>query len=81
MYRGGMSMNINAEVFGKNLVYLRTKYALPQKAVARLTGISLPILRMTERGEVIPRLTEDNLSRLCGVFNVTPGELLQQELS
>ena len=73
-------MNINMELFAKNLVYLRGKYALPQKALARLTGISLPILRMTERGEVLPRITPQIRTRLCQVLNVTADELFHTDL-
>ena len=73
-------MEINGELFSKNLIYLRTRYALPQKSLAKLTGISLPILKMTERGEVIPRITAAALERLCAVFAVTSDELLHRDL-
>ena len=52
---------------------------MPQKTLAALSGISLPILRMTERGQVIPRITEELVARLCAIFNVTAEELLNGE--
>ena len=70
----------NYERFAENLVFLRKKYAMPQKTLAALSGISLPILRLTERGEVIPRITEELVARLCAIFNVTEEELLNEEL-
>ena len=76
-----MNHAANSEYFVRNLCYLRKKYALPQKFLAALTGISLPILRMTERGEVLPRLTDEFVSRLCQIFNVTPDALLDSDLT
>ena len=71
----------NYERFVRNLIWLRKKYAMPQKSLAALSGISLPILRMTERGQVIPRITEELVCRLCAIFNVTEEELLNDEMS
>ena len=76
-----MNHAANSEYFVRNLCYLRKKYALPQKSLAALTGISLPILRMTERGAVLPRLTDEFVSRLCQIFNVTPDALLDSDLT
>ena len=76
-----MNHAANSEYFVRNLCYLRKKYALPQKSLAALTGISLPILRMTERGEVLPRLTEQFFDRLCQIFTVTADALLSSALS
>ena len=71
----------NYERLAGNLIFLRKKYAMPQKTLAALSGISLPILRLTERGQVIPRITEERLARLCGIFNVTQEELLNTDLT
>ena len=71
----------NCDLFVRNLCWLRKKYALPQKTLAALTGISLPILRMTERGEVIPRLTEEFVRRLCQIFDLSADQLMNTDLT
>ena len=62
-------------IFGENVRILRTRYSLSQKALAKLVGISLPVLRMLERGEITHRITDETLQRLCAVLNV-PAERL-----
>ena len=76
-----MTIPENTEIFVNNLCYLRKKYSMSQRALASLTDISLPILRMIERREVQPRLTEELISRLCQIFNVAPDTLLNSNLS
>ena len=76
-----MNITDTNSIFAANIRYLRTKYAMPQKTLSKLTGISLPILRMTERGEVCPRLTDQTLARLCAIFDTTPDALLHSDLS
>lgn len=68
-------------VFGANIRFLREKYSLPRKSLSKHTGISLPVLRMTEQGEVMPRLTQETIMRLCRIFDVTPDELLHTRIT
>ncbi len=76
-----MNDYLEGERFVHNLCFLRKKYGVPQKSLAALAGISLPILRLTERGQVVPRLTQEQLTRLCQIFNITPNALLQTDLT
>ena len=70
----------NTEIFVNNLCFLRKKYAMSRRTLASLTGISLPILRMIERREVQPRLSQPLVERLCRIFDVTPTALLESDL-
>ena len=72
---------INYELFAKNLCWLQNRYAMPQRTLSALTGIPLPVLRMTERGQVVPRLNEDLISRLCQIFDISAEGLLTHDLS
>lgn len=62
-------------VFGANLRALRLKYSLSQKALAKLSGISLPILRLLEQGQITRELPEETLARLCNILNCSLDDL------
>lgn len=72
---------INYELFARNLCWLQDRYAMPQRTLSALTGIPLPVLRMTERGQVIPRLNGPLVSRLCQIFDISAEGLLTRDLS
>lgn len=76
-----MQEPINYELFVKNLCWLQNRYAMPQRTLSALTGIPLPVLRMTERGQVIPRLNDDLILRLCQIFDLSPAALLEIDLT
>ena len=64
-------------VFGANLREMRLKYALSQKALAKLSGIGLPILRLLEQGQITRELKEETLCRLCSILNCTITDLIE----
>ena len=61
--------------YGENLRTLRIKYSLSQKALAKLSGISLPIVRLLEAGQITRELPEETLHRICAIFCCDPGQL------
>ena len=62
-------------VVGENIRLLRARYSLSQKALAKLTGISLPVLRMLERGEITHPISDETMQRLCTILNTSVQQL------
>lgn len=55
--------------FGAVLKEQRTRYSLSQKALAKLSGLPLPILRLLEQGQLTYRHPHPTLERLQTVLN------------
>lgn len=69
------------EVLFRNMVYLRKKYLLSQRALAKLIGMSVYHLRTIENGTAAPLIQSSELKRLCAVFDVTAENLIHRDLS
>lgn len=76
-----MIVLLNAKIFGKNLVYLRKKYALSRRALAKLIGIGENTLRGIEDQTSSPELRLEVFQRLREVFHVDANDLAQIDLS
>lgn len=60
----------------RNVRFLRKKYSLSRRALARLVGISEFRLERIEEGTAVPVISDAVLRRLCQVFDVDSEELL-----
>ena len=63
-----------------NIKYLRRKYSLSRKALAKLIGIRFSLLKMIEEGESVEIFSHWELERLCAVFDVPKEILMHQNL-
>ena len=70
-----MLIDLGDKYFPHNLIYLRKKYALSRKALARLIGISEYRLEAIEKGTCRPAVEFYSLRRLQIIFNLTTNEL------
>lgn len=76
-----MIIEMSGETFAKNLVYLRKKYELSRRALAKLIGISPYLLESIEKGITYPSLRLEVFQRLREVFHVDANDLAQIDLS
>lgn len=76
-----MIIETSGDTLSKNLVYLRTKYALSRRALAKLIGISPYTLQGIENGTLYPALSAGAFTRICEVFHVSPDTLAQTDLT
>ena len=76
-----MIIYIGGDFFGKNLVYLRKKYRISRRAVAKLAGISAYTLEGIEKGVLYPELKAEVFQRLCEIFHVDSNQLTQTDLT
>ena len=70
-----MIINLGSEHFPKNLIYLRKKYALSRKSLAKLIGIPENRLCAIEKGLCYPEVDIAVLNRLCQIFQLTADDL------
>lgn len=70
-----MIINLGSAHFPKNLIYLRKKYALSRKALAKLIGISEYRLNAIEKGMCYPEVDFRTLHRLQIIFELTTNDL------
>ena len=75
-----MSTDKSVLIFGRNICFLRRKYHLPQKAMAKLLGISLYNLRLLEDGKIPKQLTIDFLAPLYDHFHYPLDKLFCTDL-
>lgn len=71
---------MSGDTFGNNLAYLRQKYALSRRALARLTGTTEDILKGIETGTLYPEVPIEVFHRMCEVFHLSPDDLAQINL-
>ena len=76
-----MILMLNADIFPKNLLYLRTKRKLSQVKLAKEIGIGVHLLRGIERGHLHPQLTYTQYLSLCHILEVSPYLMSSQDLS
>ena len=75
-----MRIGISDPVFRRNLVYLRKKYALSRRALARLIGESEWRLQCIEEGTVFAELEIKAFQRICEVFHIHSNDLTSIDL-
>lgn len=75
-----MIIELNTCIIGKNIRYLREKYALSTLALSRLTSIPEPCIQAMEKERYVPPMTQYQLTRLCEVLNIPMEHLTQTEL-
>ncbi|MBO5953411.1 MAG: helix-turn-helix transcriptional regulator [Oscillospiraceae bacterium] len=65
----------------KNICYLRKKYAISRRGLAKLIGMSEYTLKEMEEELRNPVFLHQQLERLCDIFEVSLEELLHKDLS
>lgn len=63
-----------------NLVTLRKKHGLSQRAMAQILGISPYSLRVMEKGERLPNVYVDFLFKLVKAFHVNIDDFFESKL-
>ena len=63
-----------------NLVILRKRHGLSQRAMAQILGISPYSLRVMEKGERLPNVYVDFLFRLVKEFHVNVDDFFESKL-
>ena len=76
-----MIIVMNGDTLGKNLSYLRKKYALSRRALANLSGAQEDVLKGIEDGSLSPELPIEVFQRMCQIFNLSPDDLAQVNLA
>lgn len=76
-----MIIHLGNEFFPKNLIYLRKKYALSRRALARLTGIPEYRIKGIEEGTCYPEVSASGLRRLREIFQLETEDLAGKDLS
>ena len=77
-----MLVNIDSSgFFSDNLIYLRKKYCLTRRSLAKLTGINEYTLKGIEDGTLPKVLNHVQLKRICQVLDVKLEVLLDSALS
>ena len=75
-----MIIHLGSAYFPKNLIYLRKKYALSRRALARLTGLSEYRLEAIEKELCYPEVNASVLSRFRDIFQLTTEDLAYTDL-
>ena len=68
------------KILCRNVRYLRLKYGLSQRSMARLLGIGVTSLRMLEGGQLPPRLPARVLRRYAQIFQISIDAALSSSL-
>jgi len=68
-------VSTSKELFGKRLVYLRTKHAINQEELAFKVGVSVMTVRRWEHGEYGPEF--DRLEKIAKAFGISLEELFK----
>ena len=76
-----MILTLNADIFPKNLLYLRKKRKLSQIRLAKEIGIGVHFLRGIERGRLYPQFTYTQYVSLCHILKVSPYLMSSHDLS
>ena len=76
-----MFVNIQDTKLLENVVYLRKRYSVSRRGLARLIGMSEYTLKDMEEGVGLPVIFEDELSRLCLIFETDCETLLHTDMS
>ena len=76
-----MKNNDSGALFCANMLQLRQRLGLSKKEMAACLKISLYSLNRLEAGEIPPRVTVELLWELWDRFGVSPGAMLERELS
>ena len=63
-----------------NLLTLRKRHGLSQRAMAQLLGISLYSIRVMEKGERLPNVYIDFLFKLVKAFHVNVDDFFESKL-
>lgn len=75
-----MRSNNDAQIFCKNVRYLRIKNGLTQKRMAQIMGIGVSCLRLLESGSIPPRMSCEILYQLYDTFLISTDLLLSYDL-
>lgn len=76
-----MIIVMSDDVFRKNLIYLRKKYSVSRRALAKLIGASEWVLQCIEEGTAYPEMQIESFQRICEVFHIHSADLTQIDLS
>ena len=76
-----MLIEVNGSSCIENIRYLRKKYAVSRRALAKLAGMSEITLRMLEEGTIAPIFRNRELKRMCSVFDVSLEDFIEKDLS
>ena len=76
-----MLIEFHTDICSRNILYLRKKYSVSRRALARLTGISEYTLQRYENGAFPQIYTDCQLKRLCAVFGLPLDALTQEYLA
>ena len=71
-----MNHTITNDIFGNNLLFLRTKYSLSRMALSKLLGTAAVLIAKWETCKIHPTLSEEMLQRICVIFQVSMEDLL-----
>ena len=63
-----------------NIKCLRKKYSVSRKALAKLIGIRISLLKMIEEGKSAEIFSCREIDRICAVFDVPKEDLIHKEL-
>lgn len=67
-----MELNYEAEIFGKNIAYLRKSSGLSKSKMAKILGIGIKSLEKLESGIIPPRLSSRIIFNIYYSFGVLP---------
>ena len=76
-----MIIEMGDDIFAKNLVALRNKYAMSQCTLARLIGISESLLAGIEDGTEPPAIPLESFRRIYRIFDIESNDLIRIDLS
>ena len=76
-----MIIEMSGDTFPNNLIFLRKKYALSRRALAKLIGLPEITLVRIENGTCVPAMPAEAFMRTCEVFHIDPDSLAQTDLS
>ena len=76
-----MIIELNDNTCPDNIVYLRKKYAVSRRGLARLSGIREDTLRRIENHVDPPIFEYTVLRRICTIFQVPLEDLIGKDLS
>lgn len=68
------------QIFSQNIVWLRKRYCLSKKAMARLLQISVRSLTRIEQGNFPPRVTVEIFFHVEDHFGIPPQVILTRQL-
>lgn len=75
-----MRIILSDHPFGRNISWLRKKYGLSRASLSRLTGICVDHLKCWEEGKTAPVFTNEQLHRLCAIFDISSESMIQTDL-